>query len=73
MWGRIKRWWRRKKWDSLARGCREMRKHPERYDINKMLGIKPMKPGELQKLRELLDEYKEKVQGGVEDVQTKRD
>jgi len=32
-----------------------------------------MKPGELQKLRELLDEYKEKVQGGVEDVQTKRD
>lgn len=62
-------------WNSLARDCRKMRRNPEKYIrmFNKMIGVKPMKPGELQKLRQMLEEYKKEIQGGVEDVQTKRD
>ena len=60
MWGRIKRWWRRKKWDHLARGCRDVRKPPEKYDINKLLGIRRPAPGEVEKLRKMLEEYEKR-------------
>lgn len=66
----IKKWWRRIRWNSLARGCRDVRKHPEKYDINKLLGIKRPATGEVEKLRKLLDEYKKEIEGGVEDVRT---
>ena len=67
--GKIKQWWKRAQWNSLARFSRKVRKNPEKYNINKLLsnnnalvlGNKPLKPGELERLKEMLEEYEKRI------------
>lgn len=55
-------------WNKSARECGDMRKNPEKYIrmINKYLekyyGTTSTKPGELERLKKMIEEYEQRIE-----------